>query len=100
MARLRPNFETPIEELVHSAGQLDDEDQLDLLSPQEFIEAIEPEAQHALGILALKRAQEWLQVAYLCRDELVAEGYLEKSRKRAIDLAQAVPELREVGDVA
>lgn len=93
MPYLKFEYQTPIEELNAAAEQLDDEDQLDLLSPHEFVGIQEPEVISSLGVLALRRAQEWLQVAYTCRDELIELGHVEKSRKRAIDLAQAVPEL-------
>lgn len=93
MPYLKFEHRTPLEELNAAAGQLDDDEQLDLLSPHEFIGNQEAEVISSLGVLAIQRAQEWLQVAYLCRDELVELGHVDKSRKRAIDLAQAVPEL-------
>lgn len=99
MPAFKSRFETPLQELIETAGQLDDDEQLELHSPLEHIEAQEPEYQAALGALALQRAQEWLDVAYLCRDALVDEGYVQKSRKRVIALSEAVPELRQVGDV-
>lgn len=96
-----PNFErnrrSPVEELIETAGQLDDDEQLDLMSPQEHIAIQEPEYIHALGMLALQRAQEWLQVAYVCRDELVEQDFVKKSRKRPVVLSEAVPEFGEVG---
>ncbi|WP_241473817.1 hypothetical protein [Mycolicibacterium neoaurum] len=93
MPELRPRFDTPLQELIETAGQLDADEQLDLHSPQEHIAAQDGEYVAALGVMALTRAQEWLNVAYLCRDQLVDEGLVEKSRKRVVDLAQAVPEL-------
>lgn len=93
MPHFKERFETPLQELIETASQLDDDEQLELQSPLEHIERQEPEYQAALGFLALRRAQEWLNVAYICRDSLVEEGYVEKSRKRVVILADALPEL-------
>lgn len=98
MPHFKSRFETPLAELIETAGQLDDDEQLELHNAAEHVQAQEPEYQAALGSLALKRAQEWLDVAYLCRDALVDEGFVQKSRKRVVDLALAVPELGQVGD--
>lgn len=98
MPHFSPRFDTPLQELIETAGQLDDDEQLELHSPLEHIEAQEPEYQAALGALALQRAQEWLNVAYLCRDALVDEGFIQKSRKRVVVLRDSVPELGAVGD--
>lgn len=97
MPYFAPRFETPLQELIETAGQLDDDEQLDLHSPLEHVSAQEPEYQAALGALALRRAQEWLDVAYHCRDALVEEGFVQKSRKRVVVLSDAVPELGQVG---
>lgn len=94
MPRFHPNFPTPLEEILHVAGQLDADEQLDLQSPAEHVGQQEPEYQRALGVIALERAQQWLDVAYLCRDALADEGYVQKSRKRVVVLADSVPELR------
>lgn len=99
MPAFKPRFESPLEELIETAGHLDADEQLDLQSPQEHVAAQEPEYIHALGVLALQRAQEWLQVAYVCRDELVEQDFVKKSRKRPVVLSEVVPELGEVGDV-
>lgn len=99
MPRFRSEFATPLEEVINTAGQLDDDEQLDLLNPREHIAIQEPEYIRSLGQLALQRAMQWLTVAYECRDELTEQGFFEKSRKRVVNLAEAVPELG-AGDVA
>lgn len=93
MPYLKFEHRTPLEELNAAAELFDDDEQLAFQTAQEHIAAQEPEYVASLGYIALQRAQEWLQVAYACRDELIELGHVEKSRKRAIDLAQAVPEL-------
>jgi len=93
MPRFNPDSRTPLEELIETAGHLDAEEQLDLVSPEAHVAAQEPEYQRALGVIALERAQQWLDVAYLCRDALADDGYIQKSRKRVVVLADSVPEL-------
>lgn len=93
MPHFKSRYDSPLQELIETAGHLDDDEQLELHSAQEHIETQEPEYQAALGALALQRAQEWLNVAYLCRDALVDEGYVQKSRKRVVVLRDSVPEL-------
>ncbi len=88
-------FDAPLEEVTTIAAELDGEDQLEFATPLEHIELQEPEYQAALGALALQRAQQWLDVARMCREVLVEQGQLEKSRKRVPVLRDVLPGLAE-----
>ena len=95
MPHFRPNFNTPLEEVTTVAAELDDEDQLELATPLEHIELQEAEYIAALGALSIQRAQQWLDVARMCREALVEEGQLEKTRKRVPVLRDVLPGLAE-----
>lgn len=96
MPHFRPNYETPIEELVAHSEYAYDDEQLDLISPLEAVETMTPEAQAALGRLAIERAQQWFNTAKACRDALAEQGYLAISRKKPVDLSGALPGLSEL----
>ena len=69
------------------------DEQLVIGDERAFIELQSPEYVKDLGAYAIELAAVYLNIAYECRDTLVDWGEIEKSRKKAVDVRAALPEL-------